>query len=322
MSFGHRAARLKRHLRRPRSVEDHAIVALLTVCASAASLSALFPMTPQAPVRLNAALAVIGFGLAGACWLSNWRGLPHIALITTIAGLAVLTASAATPAGTAALGMSFTWTAAYAAFFFSRSAARAYAVSATAAFGVGVTVNPFLGMLHVWLLTTLTSLVAVEAIASLVGRLRRAALRDPLTDLLNRAGLHRQGERALRSATKTGAPLTVVVLDLDGFKAVNDDQGHAAGDRLLVALARAWEGEMRATDILARLGGDEFVLLLPDTDVHGAAMLLQRLAHRSPATWSAGTATHEAGSSLQRLLSEADSDLYRVKAAREVVPRR
>lgn len=94
--------------------------------------------------------------------------------------------------------------------------------------------------------------------------LQRAALYDPLTGLGNRVLLIDRLQQAIAQAQRHGHMLAVVMLDLDGFKAVNDTYGHAAGDRLLVTLAQRFRALIREGDTAARLGGDEFVFVLPD----------------------------------------------------------
>ena len=176
--------------------------------------------------------------------------------------------------------------------------------------------NPFAGAAHVWFLVTLTSAVASGAVASLVDRLRRQAMLDPLTGLLNRSGLRQLAQPALALADRSGRDLTVVVIDLDDFKAVNDRHGHGAGDDLLVGLARDWSSALRTQDVAARIGGDEFVLVLPDTDAQGAASLVGRLREVSSAAWSYGLSQHRPGVPLEDLLADADRELYSAKHAR------
>ncbi len=94
-------------------------------------------------------------------------------------------------------------------------------------------------------------------------QLRHLADHDPLTGLLNRRGIDRALAEHVARGRRYGAQGALLVLDLDGFKAVNDSQGHAAGDELIVRCARALRHRLRETDVLGRLGGDEFAVLLP-----------------------------------------------------------
>jgi diguanylate cyclase (GGDEF)-like protein len=98
---------------------------------------------------------------------------------------------------------------------------------------------------------------------SLEDQLRHLADHDPLTGLLNRRGIDRALAQHVARGRRYGAEGALLVLDLDGFKAVNDSLGHAAGDDLIVTCAEALKNRLRETDILGRLGGDEFAVLLP-----------------------------------------------------------
>ena len=303
-------------LRRPRSAEVRTLALMFAVSSAATTVGALVPMTDQAPRTLNAGLSVLGLVLAAALWCSRTRLALHAGALVLTGGVATCVAAAGTPAGTAATAISFLWVPIYAAFFFGRRAARAYAVLVAAALAVALVLNPFVGAAHVWVLTVLTTCAAAEAVGRLVDRLHRLATSDPLTGLLNREGLRREGARALSTAQRTGAGLTVVAADLDGFKLVNDRDGHEAGDRLLVELADAWSAALRPGDLLARVGGDEFVLLLPGADEPAAHLVMSRVRAASPAAWSYGLAVHTGEATLSLLLREADRDLYAAKAQR------
>ncbi len=107
--------------------------------------------------------------------------------------------------------------------------------------------------------------------------LRHLADHDPLTGLANRRRFEQELARHLAHVRRYGPEGAALVLDLDGFKRVNDTCGHAAGDRLLAGVARALRDRLRATDVLARLGGDEFAVLLPRVDSGGAAAVARSL---------------------------------------------
>jgi diguanylate cyclase (GGDEF)-like protein len=178
------------------------------------------------------------------------------------------------------------------------------------------------------------ALVVVALIAAACGlaldwRLRRArsdALRDPLTGLPNRALLDDRIEQALSRSERSSEPFTIIVVDLDGFKDVNDVRGHSAGDAVLRCLARRFETIVRASDTVARVGGDEFVVLSLGTgDDEQAAALVGRLRHalRRPFHYegsvieidgSVGWAVHPVdGATAQELLECADGQMYATK---------
>jgi diguanylate cyclase (GGDEF)-like protein len=100
---------------------------------------------------------------------------------------------------------------------------------------------------------------------------------DLLTGLYSRAYLVAALDQEIRRAARSGRPFSLLLIDLDGLKAANDRYGHDSGDRLLRAVAEVLHGDVRATDVAARYGGDEFVLLLPETDVTGAALVADKV---------------------------------------------
>jgi len=178
--------------------------------------------------------------------------------------------------------------------------------------------------------------LGIQAAEFLVVALLLAALRerleaegalartDPLTGIPNRRSFLEAAERELERARRQASPLSLACLDVDDFKRINDTLGHEAGDRVLVAVARALVDSVRRVDVVARLGGDEFALLLPDTAAERAASLFPRLRQRlceafaeeERVSVSIGAVTlHEAPRDVDEMLRAADRLLYAVKAA-------
>ena len=152
-------------------------------------------------------------------------------------------------------------------------------------------------------------------VRELTERLEREAVHDELTGLLNRRGWGQASGQQLPRAARGGQAVGVVMIDLDGLKRVNDELGHAEGDRLLRATTDRMRAAFRAGDILARLGGDEFAVLLVDPSMGEAAV--DRLRELTPPNepFSAGMAIWNGDESLDELMHRADLGLYTVKAA-------
>ena len=148
---------------------------------------------------------------------------------------------------------------------------------------------------------------------------------DPLTGLANRRAAHAALEQLVARSQRTGAPLSVLSLDLDHFKAVNDTYGHDVGDLVLVEFADVLTGSCRLSDTVARFGGEEFLLLLPDTATDGALVVAHRIQQAMRAmitptsghrmTASIGAATLQPLETPAELLHRADNALYQAKAA-------
>lgn len=149
-------------------------------------------------------------------------------------------------------------------------------------------------------------------LVKVVGANEQRAKHDPLTGLLNRLGLEDYLELHPR-AGRVVLPRTMAVIDLDGFKAINDSHGHVVGDRTLRDTAAAWRTALRPDDIAVRIGGDEFLLILPKTDNRGAAALIARLRDVSPTTWSCGITHWLADEDFDEALARADGLMYQAK---------
>lgn len=154
-------------------------------------------------------------------------------------------------------------------------------------------------------------------------RLEELSQRDPLTQLYNRRHLMARLEAEL-ARLRRGHPLAAVMIDLDGFKRVNDSAGHLRGDQLLQDLAAALQGATRETDVAGRYGGDEFVVILPDTTAEQARAAAQRLTtaieevglcfdRERPVTASVGVAVAVETDDARGLLKRADVSAYSAK---------
>ena len=155
---------------------------------------------------------------------------------------------------------------------------------------------------------------------------RAEAISDPLTGLANRSGFERAFERA--AAESGDAGIGVLLLDVDGFKSVNDNHGHLIGDKVLRAIADALLRQIKGADTAGRLGGDEFSVLLPQTPAAGAAAVAEQIrasiakgrvrrvdnrADIGQVTLSIGVADARPGESLEAVLERADAALYLAK---------
>jgi diguanylate cyclase (GGDEF)-like protein/PAS domain S-box-containing protein len=164
-------------------------------------------------------------------------------------------------------------------------------------------------------------------IESLNRRLRDQAIRDPLTGLHNRRYLDDALDHAVASVARSGQPLSVVALDLDRFKDINDTHGHAAGDRVLLRAAEVLRAHVRASDIVGRVGGEEFIVCLPGATLRSALARAEEwraaLAGTSVrgddgtsvrCTVSIGVAEHHhADETIAETLRRADAALYEAK---------
>jgi diguanylate cyclase (GGDEF)-like protein len=152
---------------------------------------------------------------------------------------------------------------------------------------------------------------------------RERARRDPLTRVLNRSALDERLPGEIERARRYDHPLTLLMVDLDDFKTVNDTRGHLAGDAVLVDVANQLTGVMRRSDLVVRFGGEEFVMVLPETGEAAAFALAERLRRRvieSPGsqgvTLSVGIAVFpDAADSPDELIQCADRALYTAKSA-------
>lgn len=175
---------------------------------------------------------------------------------------------------------------------------------------------------------TLVSYAVLIALFTFAGarlvrrQVRTQAATDPLTGVLNRRGLRGSAQRLRQRAARRGLPVTLVIIDFDDFRLVNEEGGHSSGDLALRESAHAWRelvGMRGAWDhsngIVARIGGDEFVLLLP-LGLDAAESLLRHAQQTARHSWTWGAVLIEPDEALESATDRADSALYRSKQRR------
>jgi diguanylate cyclase (GGDEF)-like protein len=179
---------------------------------------------------------------------------------------------------------------------------------------------------------------AVETLVDLTDKraledeLRRLSVTDDLTGLYNQRFFYATLGREVEAARRYGAPLALLLLDLDHFKVYNDSYGHLEGDRVLRRFADSLQSAVRATDLACRYGGEEFVVLLPHTDLEEALVVAERIRHgvedlefypvvpgqgqrKAGITVSVGASLFAPKGDMNELVRQADVAMYRAKEA-------
>lgn len=174
---------------------------------------------------------------------------------------------------------------------------------------------------------TCLTFVDITEIHTAIARLNDAATHDALTGLYNRGAFFSLAGRGMALALRSRRPASVLMIDIDNFKAINDSYGHAVGDEVIRRVARAIQGRLRASDITGRYGGEEFCVFLPDTVLYDALDIAESLRAgiqglddikslgRAAVTVSIGAAelNPDAHRSLEEVIEEADAMMYRAK---------
>ena len=184
----------------------------------------------------------------------------------------------------------------------------------------------FFGACFVLLTANLSMLTAMDVMR--ISSLERQTLSDPLTGLFNRRYLDSRLTQEVTGSSRYGLPLSVLMLDIDHFKQINDGHGHQVGDQVLVSVGKIVAEELRKSDVLVRYGGEEFLVITPNTPQQGAADVAERIRKRIEshdfkfpnqpnairATVSIGVARLGDGiSTAEQLINAADKNLYRAK---------
>ncbi len=282
----------------------------------------LAAFAPQAHARLLAALGVVVLTVAGVSYVLRRRFVYWATLASSVAGPTFIAAGILAGNGSGAsavMATLYTFVAIHTALVLRWEHAAVIQLWGVAtAVTASWLVAPDLPSTVVAATYLLTCGTLWGVTARLVGAVRRQAATDPLTGLANRASFADALDHALATVQRTREPLSLVALDLDAFKQINDTRGHAAGDTTLIAATQAWAGQLRARDTLARTGGDEFIAVLPGADPDQAAQVADRLKDATPAivSCSVGVATWSSDQTAEQLAIAADRDLYGDKAHR------
>lgn len=178
----------------------------------------------------------------------------------------------------------------------------------------------------IWLLALLACIAGWAALTQLnmMMRLYRQAHRDPLTGLANRRSIINFLVREVEYSRTIDSPLSVVLMDLDKFKRINDDYGHAVGDEVLCSFSRLMIDQSRAEDLVGRYGGEEFLMILSSTSSSSAHQIAERLRQSCTNltlesntdirfTTSAGVATLQSGETIEEMMKRVDDALYMAK---------
>ena len=308
-------------------------VGSLYVAGAALGLASMaFPQPHDTNVPVLFAVFAFAAATGAALLAARDRLSPLLLLVpTTQASVLVALCMIATDGRTGVYAMFYVWIALTAAYFLTwpQVAIQAAVIAATYAAVLAVE-NPY-GAAEQWVIVTGT----IAVVCALVGMLRRgvaglftrladSARTDPLTQILNRRGFEELMEIELERSRRNDAPVSLLMIDLDGFNSVNDEFGHPGGDRALRLFARMLTETVRLVDRAARVAGEEFAIVLPETEPHSAYLLAERLrrrlaeevpAHPVKLTVSIGVATSPRhGLSVSELMNAADRALHAAKA--------
>ena len=280
-----------------------------------ATITALLPQdAPEVTKLYPVAFGCILIGIALLLWGRHLR-LVHFELLSLVGTAMLSGAIGFSPTSTIAQSMSaFSCLIALnAAFFFP------WVHAIALIFVQGVASMAILGFrddLPWWIgLAATSSMFIVGGTVGVLGRMASDADIDPLTGLANRRGFRRGLNIAIARGVRSGIPPVIAFLDLDRFKAINDEHGHRAGDKMLRQVAEAWQLQVGKDDILARYGGDEFALLMPNATERDAVELTARLRAAISLGCTAGVAAWHPGDTTSVLVGRADVALYRAKQA-------
>lgn len=264
-------------------------------------LVAVYSLATAATVRLRRSRTTTAHGMA------------LVAVGSTIIGLAAVGSGTLAPS----IALFYVWVSLVSFYFFPRRWAflQSGFAAVTHAVSLAFTAESTSLAVAQWVFALGTSLMAGVVVGALVRRIGRTAMEDWLTGALNRRAWELALRTALAQVGRNANPATLLLIDVDNFKELNDRLGHAAGDEALRGVARAWTDRLRAADIVARLGGDEFGVLLVGCDAANASAVADTVRGELPdgLTCSIGIAPWNGEEECDELMARADRALYEAK---------
>jgi len=238
----------------------------------------------------------------------------HLQTLLAIAAVDWVSFRAGTPTGASIAGTALVALAGYMGWWLRRAVAVPYLVLGIGGLAVAYSASGRMPeLLPSWLVTSVMSMSFLLAFGALVEHARRQTITDPLTGLLNRSGMQVYIDE--KSVGGNGArERSIAVVDLDGFKAVNDRHGHQAGDRILADFATALRSATRPRDTVVRSGGDEFIIILDDVSDAAARDVVERLRESTASPFSYGVTSWATGERFDVAVARADQAMYADKA--------
>lgn len=278
----------------------------------------------------GAAIFLVLAGVAGRVSLDRYR---RAALLNITATILLVSLFVGGTTGISGIETFYLWPLLGAAYLLRRREVIAYGLLAAIGYAVALhlkaTGDAFpVGQYVLFVAASAVVVATVRALSEnlhrLIRTLRTSSATDPLTGLLNRRSFDRRFAAAVQDAQRQALPLSVMLLDLDHFKQVNDDHGHAVGDRALVRFAELLLSQSRASDLVARVGGEEFAVVLPGATLDQAVRRAEQFAHAwrvdravDGLALTVSTGVSELASpsdTTGTLLMRADAAVYRAKA--------
>lgn len=291
-------------------------IALTVLFACGGTLGLFIGLWPPAGVEPTYSLlsGIATFVIAFAFWHQRRRISQTTLHVAATAGVTLVVYGTYTGAGTftgVAAPYFFGWLALFAFAVFPVRPSAVYVATCSLGYAGVLVLQKVPEPAAHWVLTTGTMVASGVVVGVLRSKLHRLATRDPLTGLFNRQCLDAALDAVIADVRRHELPSVVGILDLNDFKAVNDEYGHQRGDAILIAVADELRRQLRRDDVVVRYGGDEFVVILPRTDMAGAATSMTRLT--VPQRCSIGLTPVHATDTPETLLRRADAELYRAK---------